>query len=213
MLLAFLQEVEYVSTQCVRIISPIPIDFPVGTCQRIIVLGTPSAYCRVCLGQLLIQPPMHHGCYGASRDCCTHHTSHTLEGHDDLHAHLDRDPFVGEQQRFAWFVPVEDDVMTRMSDVSVLENVPDLRQQRHDPVADIMDVRPTTHGSKGVLGHVLYLDVVGHGNFLPYWLLSDIRMSHPPRIPSLAACRRELFDRRLRCIVPLAHEQKMQNRR
>jgi hypothetical protein len=29
----------------------------------------------------------------------------------------------------------------------------------------------------------------------------------------LAACRRELFDRRLRCIVPLAHEQKMQNRR
>ena len=30
---------------------------------------------------------------------------------------------------------------------------------------------------------------------------------------SLAACRRELFDRRLRHIVHLAHEQKIQNRR
>ncbi len=29
----------------------------------------------------------------------------------------------------------------------------------------------------------------------------------------LAACRRELFDRRLRCIIHLAHEQKIQNRR
>ena len=33
------------------------------------------------------------------------------------------------------------------------------------------------------------------------------------QIPALAACRKELFDRRLRCIVHLAHEQKIQNRR
>src|SRR5262249_40567989 len=165
-LLAFLQEIEDVSTEFVRIISPIPVNFPVGTCQRIIVLGTPSAYCRVCLRQLLIQPHMHDSCHGTSRNCCTHHTSPPLEGSDDLHAHLDRDPCFGTQQRFARFVPVEDDVVTRMPDLSVLEHVPDFRQQRHDPVADGVDVRPTTHGSKGLLGYVVYLDVVQHRSFL-----------------------------------------------
>src|SRR5262245_15493172 len=93
--LAFLQEIEDVSTEFVRIICPIPVNFPVGTCQRIIVLSTPSAYCRVCLRQLLIQSPMHDGCHAASRDRCTDHTSHALEGCDDLHAYLNRDPFVG----------------------------------------------------------------------------------------------------------------------
>jgi len=32
-------------------------------------------------------------------------------------------------------------------------------------------------------------------------------------LEALAACRRELFDHRLRCIVHLAHEQKISNRR
>src|SRR5262249_13589118 len=105
--------------------------------------------------------------HGASRDRYTHHTPLPLEGRDDLHAHLDRDPFVSEQQRFAWFVPVKDDVMPRMLDVRVLEHVPDLRQQRHDPVTEIVDVCPVTYGDKGFLGHLMYLDVVGHDNF-PY---------------------------------------------
>src|SRR5215510_13163868 len=127
-LLAFLQEIEDVSTKFGRIISPVPVDFPIGTGKRIIVLGTPSAYCRVCLRQLLIQPHVHDCCHGASRDRCTHHPPQTLEGCDDLHAYLNRDPCFGEQQRFARFVPVENDVMPRMLDVRVLEHVPDLRQ-------------------------------------------------------------------------------------
>src|SRR5262245_12226068 len=99
MLLAFLQEIKDVSTYFVRITRPIPVDFPVRTCQSITLLSTPSAYCRVCLRQLLIQPHMHDGCHGTSRDCGTHHPSHPLEGRDDLHAHLDRNPCFGEQQR------------------------------------------------------------------------------------------------------------------
>jgi len=71
MLLAFLQEIEDVSAQFVRIISPIPINFPVGTCQRIPVLDTPSAYCCVCLRQFLIQAHTHDGSRDASRDRCT----------------------------------------------------------------------------------------------------------------------------------------------
>ena len=49
---------------------------------------------------------MHDGCHGTAKDRCrTHHTPHTFEGSDDVHANLNRDPFISEQQRFARFVP------------------------------------------------------------------------------------------------------------
>ena len=56
----------------------------------------------------------------------TPHVPDARKGCDNLYANLDRDPLVGEQQCFAWFVPVEDDIMPRMPDLSVLENIPDL---------------------------------------------------------------------------------------
>ena len=36
------------------------------------------------------------------------------------------------------------------------------------------------HSSNGLLRHVVSLDIVGHRDFLPYWLLSDSRTPHTP---------------------------------
>src|SRR6266446_2951196 len=166
MTLALLQEVKHVGAQLIRIISPIPVNFPVRTCQRMTLLCTPLPYCGVCLWQLLIRSQVHDSRRCASRDHCTHDTPLLLKGHCNLHANLDGYLVFRAQQRFTCFVPVEYDVVTSLPDATVFEKVPNIGEECNDPGTDIVGVRLATHGGKGLLGYFACLDVVRHSNFL-----------------------------------------------